>query len=83
MAKAKAKKIASQKSRRPAAKGASVAPSAWAKFADLPAAYQKRIAATLRGNMIQMIPPGRGNSYRRYAQDGLFRSRRISHGTWA
>lgn len=80
MAKAKAKKIASQKSRRPAAKGASVAPSAWAKFADLPAVYQKRIAATLIGGMRKMGFFGRGG-YRTVHGPDQFNRPRISAET--
>lgn len=80
MAKAKAKKVASRTSRRPAAKGASVAPSAWAKFADLPAAYQKRIAATLIGGMRKMGFFGRGG-YRTVHGPDQFNRPRISAET--
>ncbi len=75
MAKAKAKKVAAQKSRRPAKGASAVTPSAWAKFADLPAAYQKRIAATLIGGMRKMGFFGRGGYRTVHGPDQLNRPR--------
>ena len=75
MAKAKAKKVASRTSRRPAAKGASAAPAVHAKFADLPAAVRKRVAATLIGGMRKMGYFGRGGYRTVHGPDQLNRPR--------